>query len=157
MNHLQPFRSRETFALPLVERNGWQLKRYATLAKGREFGEEVAAAATTEAIKRLPTAGRIDSESTNHGVGFQIIHFAETAVVSPLYYWQWGSVLAHSAQIRATWEHPTVFANGVKEVIGCVWELEVIFFEVEAWKNTVLSDVGSPTEKCANYLEQHYN
>ena len=34
----------------------------------------------------------------NHAVGFKIVHFAEVAIVSPLFYWQWGSVLTKIVQ-----------------------------------------------------------
>lgn len=155
MNHLQPFQSRKVSALPLATQNGWRLKRYAIFADGRDFDEEVASSATSEAISRLPQVGEIGDDSSNHGVGFQIIHFAEVAVVSPVFFWQWGSVLAQSHQLRASWETPTSFGDGVEEVVGCVWEMEVICFEVNAWKNTVLCNMGTPTERVAKYLELH--
>lgn len=154
MEHLQKFRTREVLSLPVVSDQGWQLKRYAILADGREFADHIAAAASAEAIKRLPDAGRLNDEAGNHGVGFQIVHFAEVAVVSPVFYWQWGSVLASIQQMRAQWETPTAFGDGVREVVGCVWEMDVVSFEVDAWKTTLLNDVGTPEERLAAYLEQ---
>lgn len=155
MEHLQQFCSRSVSSLPVVKDHGWQLKRYAILANGRNFDNNIASSALIEAIKRLPDAGRLSDGTSNHGVGFQIVHFAEIAVVSPVFYWQWGSVLANIEQIRAKWEEPTIFGKGVKEVVGCVWEMEVVNFEINAWKNTLLGTVGTPTERLANYLEQH--
>lgn len=155
MHHLQPFQSRKTFALPLVAQSGWRLKQYAIVAGRREFDEEVASAATLEAISRLPVVGKIEDDTANHGVGFQIIHFAEVAVVSPVFFWQWGSVLASIHQLRASWENPTHFDDGVQEVVGCVWEMDVVCFEVTAWKNTVLNDVGTPAERLDEYLRRH--
>lgn len=157
MKHLQSFQPRDVLALPLANENGWQLKRYAILAKGRDFEDRIASAALLEARARLPKAGRIDDENSNHGVGFQIIHFAEIAVVSPVFYWQWGSVLANVAQMRAPWEQPTVFGDGKNEVVGCVWEMDVVSFEVSAWKNTVLSNAGTPAERLASYSERLYS
>jgi len=140
----------------MVKDQGWQLKRYAILADGRSFDKDIASSARTEAIQRLPDAGSLMDETGNHGVGFQIIHFAEIAVVSPVFYWQWGSVLANIEQMRAKWGAPTIFGDGVKEVVGCVWEMGVVSFEINAWKTTLLTDVGTPAERLATYLEQHF-
>lgn len=154
VDHLQEFHPRRALSLPVVEGIGWQLKQYAILADGRDFDDCIAAAAAVEALKRLPAAGSLIDRAGNHGVGFQIVHFAEVAVVSPVFYWQWGSVLASIEQLRAPWEAPTAFGDGVKEVVGCVWEMDVVSFEINAWKTTLLNDVGTPEERLAAYLEQ---
>lgn len=156
MRHLQQFRSRKVLPLTICKDRGWQLKRYAILADGREFDETIASAAEAEAFKRLPEAGNLDDEAGNHGIGFQIIHFAQTAVVSPVFYWQWGSVLANLDQMRASWEEPTVFGDGIKEVVGCIWEMDVVSFEISAWKTTLLHDTGLPSQRLANYLGRSY-
>ena len=76
MNHLQQFCSRSVLSLPIVRDEGWQLKQYAIFANGRTFDESIASAAGTEAINRLPAVGSLLDEAGNHGVGFQIVHFA---------------------------------------------------------------------------------
>ena len=83
--HLAPFEARAVVALPLEARDGWQMKRYAIVAQGRTLSDDVVAAATAEGFRRLPAPGVLEDGSGNHGVGFQIIHFAETAVVSPVF------------------------------------------------------------------------
>lgn len=80
----------------------------------------------------------------------------QVAVVSPVFYWQWGNVLAKIEHMRAKWETPTEFEDHVKEVVGCIWEMDVVSFEINAWKATVLNDVGSPAERLATYLEQRF-
>ncbi len=156
MDHLQPFRARNVLSLPMLKNQGWRLKRYMILANGKSFDSSIASAAGIEAIKRLPDAGSLMDGSGNHGVSFQIIHFAEIAVVSPVFYWQWGNVLASIDQMRAKWETPTVFGDGVKEVVGCIWEMNIINFEVNAWTHALLNNDGVPTERLATYLEQHF-
>ncbi len=156
MNHLQQFCSRSVLSLPIVRDDGWQLKQYAIFADGRTFDESIASAAGAEAIKRLPAVGSLLDEAGNHGVGFQIVHFAQVAVFSPVFYWQWGNVLAKIEHMRAKWETPTEFEDHVKEVVGCVWEMDVVSFEISAWKATVLNDVGAPAERLATYLEQRF-
>lgn len=157
MRHLQQFHSRNVLPLPIARDRGWQLKRYAIIADGREFDETIAAAAATEAFRRLPKAGGLEDQAGNHGIGFQIIHFAEVAVVSPVFYWQWGSVLASINQMRAPWEEPTVFGDGVKEVVGCIWEMDVVSFEIGTWKTTLLNEADLPSQRLASYLERHYS
>lgn len=154
MNHLQEFCARRVISLPVAAAHGWQLKRYAILAEGRDFDADVASAASAEAFRRLPEAGSLLEGGGNQGVGFQIIHFAEVAVVSPVFYWQWGSVLANIGQIRAPWTAPTAFEDGVQEIIGCVWEMDVVTFEVKAWKETLLGAGGTPEDRLAAYLAQ---
>ncbi|WP_299601899.1 hypothetical protein [uncultured Tateyamaria sp.] len=141
-------------SLDLEHSAGWQLKRYAILADDRAFSEEVAAAATATAFDRLPQAGTLVDADGNHGVGFQLIHFAETAVVSPVFYWQWGSVLAHIDQLRAPWDTPTHFDTGKTEVFGCVWEMDIVTFEVGAWTATILSDHGAPKDRLETYMKK---
>jgi len=153
MQHLQSFQPRKILSLPTVKRDGWKLKRYCIIANGRKYDADVVLSALVAAIERLPTAGRLNEAEGNHGVGFQIIHFAEVAVVSPVFYWIWGGVLANVDQLRAQWSNPIKFETGVKEVIGCVWELEVIIFESQCWQETMLQDV----EESAASLERYLN
>ncbi|AXI46465.1 hypothetical protein C1J03_10795 [Sulfitobacter sp. SK012] len=157
MEHLQTFQSRSVQALPIVNTNGWCLKRYAILSKDHDFDDKIASAALQAVSERLPTAGDIFDASTNHGVGFQIVHFAEVAVVAPAFYWKWGSVLANVEQIRAPWEQPTIFAPSNNEVVGCVWEMDIVNFEVTAWKNTILGNSGTPNKKITKYLLKQYS
>ena len=155
MNSLQPYRPRPVVILPSLERKGWYLKRYAILADGRAFDEAIATAAAEAAFSRLPKAGSLDDETGNHGVAFQLVHLAEVAVISPVFYWQWGSVLAHVDQMRASWEAPTEFGDGVKEVVGCIWEMNIVRFEVEAWTTELLDGAKSAADGLAAYLRQH--
>ena len=152
MDHLQPYSQREVLRLPLAKANGWQLKRYGVLADNKQSDSVTVDAALDSAIERLPDAGKLCSPDGNHGVGFQIVHFAEVAVVSPVFYWIWGSVLANADQLRAPWDNTEKFDTGVKEVIGCVWEMEIVCFETNSWKQEMLSGKGTPDENLTRYL-----
>ena len=155
MKHLQSFQSRPVLVLPSVQSNGWQLKRYCILSNGRKFDSKTISLALDSALARLPVAGKLGDAGGNHGVGFQIVHFAEVAIVSPVFYWMWGSVLANVDQMRAQWNDAEKFETGVKQVVGCVWEMELVCFEIKSWKNTMLADVGSPADRLDNYLNQY--
>lgn len=137
------FRWRPVLALPAVSRDGWHLKRYAILSDGWTYDPAIPEAATQAAFDRLPPAGPLDSSDDNNGVAFQIVHFAQVAIVSPVFYWQWGMVLANLDQMRAPLDAPTAFDVGVVEVVGCVWEMQIVTFETEAWTKAMLG-AGAP-------------
>jgi len=152
MEHLQAFQSRTVINIPTAELDGWQIKRYGILAKAKTYNPDTVSAALEAAINRLPAAGNIDNANGNHGVGIQIVHFAEVAVVSPVFYWIWGSVLAHIDQMRAPWGSSAEFETGVSSVVGCVWEMEIVNYETQLWKETVLADIHTPSERLDYYL-----
>ena len=156
MEHLQPYASRSVFFLPTAEVNGWQLKQYVILAKDKVFDPLAASSALDAAAKRLPSPGKLSDPSGNHGVGIQLIHFAEVAVVSPVFYWLWGSVLANTHQMRAQWKNSSNFETGVKEVVGCVWEMEILCFEAQSWKDTMLKGTGNPENNLSQYLKSNF-
>jgi hypothetical protein len=120
MDHLQRFCPRNVLLLPIFTDGAWQLKGYAIRAKDRVFDEIIATAAGTEALKRLPEAGVLMDRTGNHAVGFQIVHFAEVAIVSPLFYWPWGSFLAKIAQTCTLGDALRGFRRGNNSIIGCV-------------------------------------
>ncbi len=153
MDQFEPYRSRSVHPLPILKSNGWTLKRYAVLAQGRSFDNNIVKAASAETLSRLPDAGALRDETGNHGVGFQIIHFAQVAVVSSAFYWRWGSVLANINQIRASWDTPEQFGDGISDVVGCVWEMEVVRFELAAWTANLLGHSGTMDERLAAYLD----
>lgn len=153
MDHLDPFRSRPVQVLPSVAQGGWRLKRYGIVSEGRGIDPAISDAATSEALRRLPEPGALSDGAGNHGVGFQLVHFAQVAVVSPVFYWQWGSVLANLEQLRASWDQPTRFETGVREVVGCIWEMEIVAYEVDLWKRVMLVEGDQPDARLAKYLD----
>ncbi|EFL88201.1 hypothetical protein R2A130_2019 [Ahrensia sp. R2A130] len=61
-------------------------------------------------------------------------------------------VLGHIDQMRAQWREPTNFQTGVREVVGCIWEMDIISFEIKAWKERVLNKSGSIDDLVTDYL-----
>ncbi len=151
MEHFKPFQHRKIMNLPTAKANAWTLKRYAILAENREFDEKISIAALDAAFERLPLAGTLENPNGNHGIGFQLIHYAEVAVVSPIFYWMLGSVLGNTKQMRAQWDNPTKFDDGVSEIVGCAWELELVSFEMQSWTQTMLTGLY-PSEQKKHYL-----
>lgn len=156
MQHLERYRTRETRVLGLANGNGWRLKRYVIVAPDRRFDATAVEAATKAALVRLPPAGTLDDADSNHGIGVQIFHFAEQVpLTSHVFYWKWGSVLFNSHQMRSYSEEPYEIVDGVSDVVGCVWEMELVNFEVQAWRDIVLSGGANPVSSVAQYLEAH--
>lgn len=153
--HLKPYQAREVTALPLAQQRGWRLKRYAIFSAGRAMDDAVVAGATGGVFDQLPAPGDLRDADGNHGVGFQILHFAEqVAAVSSQYFWQWGSVLARMPQMRSDWAAPAEFGPGRSEVVGCVWEMQIVTFETELWTRTMLSNDGALDARLASYLSE---
>ena len=153
MQHLEPYRRRDIRHLEQVDCNGWRLKRYAIIADGRAFDPLVVEAATAAALERLPKAGTLTDGQDNHGIGVQIFHFAEQIpLVSPVFYWKWGSVLFNAHQVRSYSTSPYKIVDGVREVVGCIWEMELVSFEVQAWRNIVLGGDADPNDRVERYL-----
>lgn len=156
MDHLEPFQPRKVLSLADIKVQGWHIKRYAIMAEGRVFDDTIAEAAGVAAIARLPPAGSLMDAQGNHGIALQIVHFAQTGVVSPVFYWRWGSVVAEIDQMRASWDAPTIFNDGAKHVIGCIWEMDIVSFEIAAWKATVLGVSGTPQDRLAAYMTRRF-
>lgn len=156
MQHLQRFRDRELVSFPVMRSDGWRLKRYVICWESRSIDESVIAAASAAACRQLPLAGTLDDPESNHGIGFQIIHFAQVAVVSPVFFWQWGSVLSNIVQLRAPWTRPTEFSVGIPGIVGCVWEMQLVSFEVATWTKTMLNGSGHGQQNSEVYLKSHF-
>jgi hypothetical protein len=55
--------------------------------------------------------------------------------------------------MRAQWNSSCKFETGVKEVVGCVWEMQIVCYETDAWANTMLGKIGTVDEELIRYLE----
>lgn len=153
MTLFKPFKPRVVHPLSLSRQHGWRLKRYRIMADNRTEDEAAIAAATAAAFARLPTAGRLEDADGNHGVGFQIFHFSEEIpLVSPVFYWTRGSVLSHPMQMRSYSEAPYEIVDGVPDVVGCIWEMEIVTYEITAWRNIVLADGVDVSARVERYL-----
>jgi len=153
VKHFQPYQSRTTVSVPTAQRSGWHIKRYAVIANQRVFDPDVATSALDAAIEQLPDPGKLENPNGNHGVGFQIVHFAEVAIVSPVFYWEQGSVLANTHQMRAPWDDSKNFSTGLREVVGCVWEMQIVAFETQSWVEIMLGGDGTPRKNLSRYLD----
>ena len=138
-------------ALAPVEVGGRVLKAYAmfarpdvhTTAPEPEWLARHAATVLTEA------AGEGD-----HPAGFLILHYGMEGVYLLVSQWYDADMLKHwvrGATVDA--EGETHFAPlAQRDLIACVWELEVIRFERDAWVNTVMARGKLDQEALEAYL-----
>lgn len=120
--------------------DGWDLKRYAVIAGSRpldESGLEEGLRLATGHLPRPPVAdGRL-------GVGFVIAHQGATGDYVVLAWWDNENELPVRVLVRrpgGQWRN----AETTESV--CVWDLEIIWHERQAWVETVLA-TGDPTER----------
>lgn len=153
MDHFSPFEKRDIQVIGMSRSSGWRLKRYAIIAKNRALNENAIALATDAAFERLPPAGTLENSAGNHGVGFQIFHFSEQIpLVSPVFYWKWGSVLSNAHQMRSYDNSSYKIVDGAEDVVGCIWEMEIVTFEVQLWRDVVLGPNSGYAADIDRYL-----
>ena len=146
---MQPFRPRPVRFHGLRHREGWRLKLYSITHDGAPAelaGFEDGIARAAEALP-LPAvaAGR-------PGAGFVIAHAGRSAAYVVLGWWD------HENELPLrVWVRPAAGDGAWRPAEGgesfCVWDLQVLWFEREAYVATVLAE-GHPDPVRA-YLARH--
>ncbi len=115
---------------------GWQLKAY-----GIAFGREYPAPDAVEAAKQLAATALPQPPTTEerYGVGFLTVHQGKDACWALIDWWAYEDVLCHKLY-RAPLDHPTEFTQVTSGPTVCVWELNVLAYERNAWVETMLQD-----------------
>ena len=127
------YQPRPVQALGILEVAGWRIKQYVmTVAPGHVPDLRLLNATAAMAAKALPAA------SATHGVGFLIAHQARPACFVLLDWWQDGYDLKQR-YYTSPLDHPDELVELSGEAVGCVWELEVLLHEREAWIDHVLN------------------
>jgi hypothetical protein len=132
---------RRTKARAVVAVNGYRLKPYEMY-----FDENSGHSITDDELKSfigqcLPAGS---NDPLEHGVGFAIIHFARDGNYLLLSRWYGGNMLKHDLfemkQSPAGWQTASLQSTGI---VACVWELQVIAFERQAWVCTAMAKGGT--------------
>lgn len=134
-------RPRPFFGLGHREIRGWLLKRYAITASGGPASPDLLDAALAVAGRVLPAAN--DTEA-GHGVGFVVAHEGRDGNYVLVDWWTGENMLAQQIHIA-----PPHSADGFKrfdnrQIVSCVWELQILAFEGRAWVDKVLSQPDQP-------------
>jgi hypothetical protein len=126
----------------------WVFKLYSISASQQPCDEKL----TDEAVAFLKKTLPCDTHSQGeHGVGFIIVHEALDGNYILASWWQGENMLTHYVY-AADLENPYTFRSIAHTgIIACVWELEIIFFERNAWIDTALTGDHFWTE---NYIDR---
>lgn len=125
-------------ALPPVDVCGRALKVYAMFAEQeRSFSPPAPEWLRRHAASVL----REPPQEGDHPVGFLILHYGMEGDYLLVSQWYDADMLKHWVRGSvADAEGNTTFAPlAQRDLVACVWELEVIKFERDAWVNTVLA------------------
>lgn len=143
-------------ALPPVHVNGRVLKAYAMFADPERAGElpkpEFLERHAATVLSEAPARG-------DHPAGFLILHRGAEGTYLLVSQWYDADMLKHwvrGAVVDA--EGNTAFTPlAERDLIACVWELEVVRFERDAWVNTVLARGGDDRAAIDAYLETTFS
>ncbi|WP_282692530.1 hypothetical protein [Streptomyces sp. CC208A] len=143
-------------ALPPVDVNGRVLKAYAMFADPERSGE----LPKPEWLEHH--AATVLSEPLgdgDHPAGFLILHHGMEGTYLLVSQWYDADMLKHwvrGAVVDAAGE--TAFAPlAQRALIACVWELEIVKFERDAWVNTVLARGSTDRAALGAYLDTTFS
>jgi len=148
----EPFARREVRFLELWQPTGWSIKIYGLTHPRRAMpgGEFLAA------VKMLaaPLLGSVAPQD-HHGAGFFILHAARKANFILLDHWTGENTIRQNAY-TSTFDEPEAFTDmTASRLVACVWELQVLSFERQAWLDAVLANPAGPDLDA--YLDQRMN
>jgi len=147
---MEPFSARPIEYLGLVQHQDWRLKFYSivygqALLDRSDFGRGFRLV-----LHHLPQPAQTDERA---GVGFLIAHQGRGASYAVLCWWDQENELPIKVAVRRPDERGGWRPARGRESI-CVWDLEVIAFERQAYVETLLAG-GDPATAAEAYLARH--
>jgi hypothetical protein len=144
---MKMYRNRLTWLIGVREVVGWQLKVYGISASGEWIANNVVEAALSHVADNVPWPDREDVR-----YGFVTIHAGEDSVWLLVDIWM-DEILRHFLYAATDSSQPQ-FKPGPRDgTTACVWELQVIRHERDAWVEHVLSKPATPDFE--GYLLDH--
>lgn len=143
---MRPFRPRTICFDGVHESRGWRLKRFSISFDGTPLDWGRFDGGLTLADAALPVP--VDAPG-RPGVGFVIAHHGRVAEYVVLGWWDRENELPLRVFVRTPKEGVWRPAQGTESV--CVWDLEVIWAERQAYVDTVLTE----TPSVEGYLARH--
>ena len=144
-----PYAARRVTPLAQMSVEGWQLKAYSVCPEGQTFDEERFTGGVELALKALPRPART---SERVGAGFLMQHQGNGIDYAVVAWWDRENELPIKVFVcdqpgTNDWRP----AGGSESI--CVWDLEVIWAERNAYVQTVLASTPAPNALDA-YLER---
>lgn len=137
----ETYRKRPIRFLEHWEQSGWRLKVYGIAYQGEYPRAHLIENAKGLARERLPPS---PSTEGRYGVGFLGVHDGRGADFIFLDWWAEENELHHHVYV-ASHDQPDHFRYATPTgLIACVWDLQVLCFEREAWLQSVLANPSGP-------------
>jgi len=134
----EAYRSRSIEPLPLWEDAGWRIKPYVIRYAARGIDDAAVAAARETLAGRLPPI----ADGDHYGAGFAGLHFGKTANFAFIDWWASENELHHHVFISPL-DRPSDLRDATATgLTACVWDLELIWFERQAWARHALGPAG---------------
>ena len=154
MNPIQ-YRPRRSLPIPILKMSGVNLKIYGVFSDPAKAIQFPGASHLSSCIGELCN---VPTDECDHGVGFLILHLAEDGDYLLLSHWVDANMLRHQVfQCKVTEQGVTSIRSLANDgIIACVWELEIMKFERDAWVRAVLiaGVINAATQ--ASYLESNF-
>lgn len=145
MTTFELYRPREIQFAEIVDENKWKVKVY-TISINTVFGSS---RTYQTAISHLSDfiSDTTQSDIENYQTAFLIIHEAREGVWILFYWWTGGEMLSSSAYFADKVTPEVIVTSPHKVPLVCVWELEVIMHERQAWIEHILYKPNQPDFK----------
>lgn len=146
-----PYAMRPIRFLEVWEIDGWRMKAYSIC-----YGKDVARSELIDAAQRTARERlRATANGTAHyGVGFVGIHDGKTANFVFVDWWADENELHHHVYVSPTERPGDLEYKTPTGLAACVWDLELMAFERDAWVQTILQ-AGEPNLEA--YLRTRLN
>lgn len=143
---IEVYRPRAVSDLGIWTVGNLQLKVYGLVAGSRSVNDDMQSIART--FVETQVLERVTAMGECNGMGFVVIHPGELGLTISAHWWVQGSVLCQH-NYRKLYDADEAMDTVTRPVVACVWELDLINAEQEAWRKTMMT--GSPDP--AAYLD----
>lgn len=147
---IEPYSPRPFRFLELWEVDGWRIKVYGIAYQRGLPRPELVEAAKEQALPHLE-----NNSDPHYGTGFLGVHDGRGANFVFIDYWADENELHHHVYISPTDDVANFRYATPTGLIACVWDLQLLSFERQAWVETVLANPEGPDVEA--YLACTYN
>lgn len=125
----------------MIAVNGYRLKPYSMHIAMHESKRMLSSQELQGLLRKCLSTS---ADPMDHGVGFAIVHYARDGDYLLVSRWYGGNMLKHElfriSHTRQGWRAVPLRSTNI---VACVWELQVITFERQAWVYTAMAKGGT--------------
>lgn len=149
-----PFQKRPIHYLGLKEINDWTFKCYTITTENKAVSVDQ----ISIVLSMIPNwlKGTELVEMKNYKVGVLIIHEGKEGTFGIVCWWVDENMLQLFAYLAKGNDAKNFELISDKGIVSCVWELEVIWFERNAWVKEVMMQ-NDHSESITNYLSKNFS